>query len=749
MASALSAVLRVLAESGPGQTRDKAGQFATGGECPLEGCGTAADRITRIAAGRGVRAGYIDTGGKLRKLPPGAMHTVTSFTQLGWVRYVLSKDELLLHLSPTSTDTAKDFIRQHWSGQRIVVDVETIHRDPWDNTPHMQSGQFDSDKEAIRFLNQKTRKLSEPPSGWELAEFGAVMLELPAEITDWVRSVQAAIPPEYLQKIEEHPHVTVKYGLTTLNDAEIRVMVEGSGKIGLTLGPYSIFRHPGEDVLTVLVASEQLFALRNTIEHGSGWDDGHPWQEDYLAHVTIAYFAPGLADAFDGIECPMLGKVVTIEQAVWSPKGGGPDCTWELGNPGHDELGHFSSGDGGSAKGGARHRDNDAAGRFTTPEGEGGAAPWPASWATNREQHPDNAMTAEYYRGLLADPGAVEKGFRVETPHGPDFVVPLGGARQVGVIEGPIGYETRAQAERVAAYVATRLGTHTEVRSGLGYSVWYGPPAAIARADQLRRSGEAVAAGKMFGYSDKAIAEYAKSAAEHELSREPDGPREKGSGKIQIAVVNRATALVPRETLAPIVAAIQRQVSEHYYPHWGVDAELTLYDASAALPEAAWVLGILEDEAGAADPGWHDVTATGQPVMKVFAADIAAEGESLSNALSHEVLETLGNPHTNRFVQDSKNQKRFWDDERVDPVQADEDGYEIDGILMSNFVLPAYFDPDLAPEGPFDWSGLLKGPVPATTPGGYIAYVEDGKWSEEAGPKAKHGRKQLADRSKA
>jgi len=185
-------------------------------------------------------------------------------------------------------------------------------------------------------------------SGWELHEFGAVMLELPEPLSKRIADLAAAIPDEYLVKREAHPHVTVKYGLTTLNDAEIRVLVEGSGPIQLTLGPYAIFRNPGEDVLTVLVASEQLYALRNTLEHGSGWDDGHPWQEDYLAHITIAYFVPGFADAYDSEVSPFLGEIVTIDQAVWSPKeGGGPaEVMWlaEKGGQSRDKIGQFATG---------------------------------------------------------------------------------------------------------------------------------------------------------------------------------------------------------------------------------------------------------------------------------------------------------------------------------------------------------------------------------------------------------------------
>lgn len=62
--------------------------------------------------------------------------------------------------------------------------------------------------------------------------------------------------------------------------------------------------------------------------------------------------------------------------------------------------------------------------------------------------------------------------------------------------------------------------------------------------------------------------------------------------------------------------------------------------------------------------------------------------------------------------------------ETGDPVEADSYPVHVTiagftrEVFVSNFVLPNYFDP--SSPGPWDHMGLLRGPAPAMTPGGYL-----------------------------
>ena len=50
-------------------------------------------------------------------------------------------------------------------------------------------------------------------------------------------------------------------------------------------------------------------------------------------------------------------------------------------------------------------------------------------------------------------------------------------------------------------------------------------------------------------------------------------------------------------------------------------------------------------------------------------------------------------------------------------------------VALSNFVFPAYFQ-TFRKDGPYDHMGALHGPLPALAPGGYMLYVENGRWGQ-------------------
>jgi hypothetical protein len=91
--------------------------------------------------------------------------------------------------------------------------------------------------------------------------------------------------------------------------------------------------------------------------------------------------------------------------------------------------------------------------------------------------------------------------------------------------------------------------------------------------------------------------------------------------------------------------------------------------------------------------------------------------DDVSQGISHEILEILGDPGCNAWVDDTEGAE--WARELCDATQGD--GYVIDGIRVSNFLLPAFFEPGA--KGPYSFLGTTgKDPVSApftTAPGGY------------------------------
>ena len=169
-----------------------------------------------------------------------------------------------------------------------------------------------------------------------------------------------------------------------------------------------------------------------------------------------------------------------------------------------------------------------------------------------------------------------------------------------------------------------------------------------------------------------------------------------------ISVINFTRGKVTDEELQRVVRAVNRQISEDFEPYWSMGARLRVDGRSVATPNAA----TFEDLRGDAiiyvtdtanlpgALGFHDLNFSGVPFGFVF-TDLAQQlGESWTVTLSHEALELIGDPDVNLLVigpHPDPLQNRFvfhWY-EMSDAVQSE--SYFIDGVEVSNFVLPLYF----------------------------------------------------------
>ena len=198
---------------------------------------------------------------------------------------------------------------------------------------------------------------------------------------------------------------------------------------------------------------------------------------------------------------------------------------------------------------------------------------------------------------------------------------------------------------------------------------------------------------------------------------------------IQIAVVNAST-VVSDADVKKMVDAIQVQIDRDWTPAWGVPAKLSLVPHGQKPPASMWWQTIFDhaDQAGAL--GYHDLTSAGLPIGKVFAKTTLDAGDLVSVTLSHEVLEMLGDPDINLIVQKGP---RAYAYEVCDAVEDDSLGYDINGVRVSDFVYPQYFETFWHKgAAKFDHLGHLSGPVPNITHGGYMSYLDfaTGQWKQ-------------------
>jgi hypothetical protein len=157
----------------------------------------------------------------------------------------------------------------------------------------------------------------------------------------------------------------------------------------------------------------------------------------------------------------------------------------------------------------------------------------------------------------------------------------------------------------------------------------------------------------------------------------------------QIAVINESTA-VADAAVQGMLSAFGQQWNNDLRPVWGVDEATFVWTPQGQPPpDGSWWLVFLDDSDQADALAYHDLTDQGLPISKVFVKTIAADKASLSVGASHELVEMAVDPWLNSAYQDP--QGVFWAGEIADPVEDDQYGYEIGGVLVTDFVTPNWF----------------------------------------------------------
>lgn len=170
--------------------------------------------------------------------------------------------------------------------------------------------------------------------------------------------------------------------------------------------------------------------------------------------------------------------------------------------------------------------------------------------------------------------------------------------------------------------------------------------------------------------------------------------------RTKIAVINESAAISDTK-VESYLQAFETQWNRDLAPAWDIArADFVFVSSASRAPRDAWWLVWLDDSDQADALAYHDLTDDGAPMSKVFVKTIQAEKASLSVAATHELVEMAIDPTINLAAQDARG--IFWAYESADPVEADEFGYEIDGVRVTDFVLPSWFD-FKGSSGPYDF----------------------------------------------
>lgn len=191
----------------------------------------------------------------------------------------------------------------------------------------------------------------------------------------------------------------------------------------------------------------------------------------------------------------------------------------------------------------------------------------------------------------------------------------------------------------------------------------------------------------------------------------------------------------PSVTLAnvsAVAAAIQKQVARDFGPLWGINATVDAFENLEAVPVDYWPVIIRDDIQDPSAAGYH-TDDQGQP----FSLVQANPGWELT--ASHEALEMLADPFGNRTIAGppppgapapaSRFTRVIYLVEVCDPCEADQFAYEVNGIPLSDFITPHYYDP-VGPTGvQYSFRGNIKEPHTVLS-GGYVSFGNpvDSEW---------------------
>lgn len=189
-----------------------------------------------------------------------------------------------------------------------------------------------------------------------------------------------------------------------------------------------------------------------------------------------------------------------------------------------------------------------------------------------------------------------------------------------------------------------------------------------------------------------------------------------------IAILNESTVLED-SAFPPVVAALQKQVAD-IAGEWGADAELVFVPKGHKPPRGAWQLGHFDNADQADALGYHDVTAQGRPLGKVFVKTTQSEGGIWTVTASHELAEMLVDPSINRVAtRETRGGMRLYALEVSDAVEDDALGYVIDRVVVSDFVTPEWFDPYATHTRATSFRKHVRGAFTLAA-GGYIGFYD-------------------------
>jgi hypothetical protein len=196
---------------------------------------------------------------------------------------------------------------------------------------------------------------------------------------------------------------------------------------------------------------------------------------------------------------------------------------------------------------------------------------------------------------------------------------------------------------------------------------------------------------------------------------------------IQVGLVD-TTGEIDVDLLHSASIALNVQVTRDLPQFWPVTATVTYLPSPKKIPVGIWPVQLVKS-LPPGEGGFHSDKHK-QPYAKVIASK---NDNTWTIDASHEILEMLVDPYGNRMqssvaieivnkkIQDGTGQFGYLV-EACDPCEDNSYAYTINGIAVSDFITPHFYDPVATAGTRYSFTGAIKAPR-QILPGGYISWV--------------------------
>jgi hypothetical protein len=192
-----------------------------------------------------------------------------------------------------------------------------------------------------------------------------------------------------------------------------------------------------------------------------------------------------------------------------------------------------------------------------------------------------------------------------------------------------------------------------------------------------------------------------------------------------VALVSK-TRKIKTSELTKVAAALQKQAVRDLGPIWEIQATVDAFEKLKDVPAGYWPIIVKEKIDDPSAAGYHS-----DKYRQPFALVAYDDGWALTS--SHEMCEMLVDPFGSRMVASGSikpGQGRVnYLVEVCDPSEDDKFAYSVNGIMLSDFYTPNYFDPVKATSVRYSFTGCITEPKQVLK-GGYLSWLDPmtAKW---------------------